>query len=233
MNIRTIHRPCRQPLSLWGRENQWLIISLLIILWEKLLAALCLTNQFQLTALWLSWGRGGKVLKWTWLNLVAVVLMFLSRHWITTKCQPIMQASMLKWVACFLPKKFLVPLNGMLPPALLYSIVSDKKKSHRGVAGKPLALYPGVPSSVDVTLLRGYKTWVQSQTQNKAQWLAACEHVSASSQSLCFILSLRMNLSPYNLSCWWDLNQAHLLAQIKEAQFNLLKIVTMYSIFQW
>ena len=23
---------------------------------------------------------------------------------------------------------------------------------------------------------RGYKTWVQSQTQNKAQWLAACGH---------------------------------------------------------
>ena len=40
---------------------------------------------------------------------------------------------------------------------------------------------------------RGYKTWVQSQTQNKAQWLAACGHVSTSSQSLRFILSLRMN----------------------------------------
>ena len=37
---------------------------------------------------------------------------------------------------------------------------------------------------------RGYKTWVQSQTQNKTQWLAACGHVSASSQSLRFILSL-------------------------------------------
>ena len=33
-----------------------------------------------------------------------------------------------------------------------------------------------------------------SQTQNKSQWLAACGHVSASSQSLRFILSLRMNL---------------------------------------
>ena len=42
---------------------------------------------------------------------------------------------------------------------------------------------------------RGYKTGVQSQTQNKAQWLAACGHVSASSQSLRFILSLRMNSS--------------------------------------
>ena len=39
---------------------------------------------------------------------------------------------------------------------------------------------------------RGYKTWVQSQTQNKAQWLAACGHLSASSQSLRFILRLRM-----------------------------------------
>ena len=39
---------------------------------------------------------------------------------------------------------------------------------------------------------RGYKTWVHSQTQNKAQWLAACRRVSASSQSLRFILSLRL-----------------------------------------
>ena len=31
-----------------------------------------------------------------------------------------------------------------------------------------------------------------SQTQNKAQWLAACGHVSASSQSLRFILRLRL-----------------------------------------
>ena len=38
----------------------------------------------------------------------------------------------------------------------------------------------------------GYKTWVHSQTQNKAQWLAACGHMSASSQSLRFILSLRL-----------------------------------------
>ena len=38
-------------------------------------------------------------------------------------------------------------------------------------------------------------TWVQSQTQNKAQWLAACGHVTASSQSLRFIFSLRMNSS--------------------------------------
>ena len=42
---------------------------------------------------------------------------------------------------------------------------------------------------------RGYKAWVQSQTQNKAQWLAACGHVSTSSQSLSSILSLRMNSS--------------------------------------
>ena len=35
-------------------------------------------------------------------------------------------------------------------------------------------------------------SWVHSQTQNKAQWLAACGHVSTSSQSLRFILSLRM-----------------------------------------
>ena len=39
---------------------------------------------------------------------------------------------------------------------------------------------------------QAYKTLVQSQTQNKAQWLDACGHVSASSQSLPFILSLRL-----------------------------------------
>ena len=41
---------------------------------------------------------------------------------------------------------------------------------------------------------RGYKAWVHSQTQNKAQWLAACGHVSASSQSLRFILSLKIDM---------------------------------------
>ena len=42
---------------------------------------------------------------------------------------------------------------------------------------------------------QGYKTWVQSQTQNKVPWLATCGHLSASSQSLGFIFSLRMNSS--------------------------------------
>ena len=50
-------------------------------------------------------------------------------------------------------------------------------------------------SPIEKTRPRGYKTWVRSQTQNKAQWLAACGHVSASSQSLRFILSLRMSSS--------------------------------------
>ena len=43
---------------------------------------------------------------------------------------------------------------------------------------------------------RGYKTWVQPQTQNKAQRLAGCGHVS---QSLRFILSLRNDLETYFL----------------------------------
>ena len=47
----------------------------------------------------------------------------------------------------------------------------------------------------EVARPRGYKTWVQSQTQNKLQSLSACGHVSASSQSLRFILSMRMNSS--------------------------------------
>ena len=40
----------------------------------------------------------------------------------------------------------------------------------------------------NIQLPRGYKTLVQSQTQNKVQCLADCGHVSASSQSLRFIL---------------------------------------------
>ena len=44
---------------------------------------------------------------------------------------------------------------------------------------------------------RLYKTWVQSQTQNKAQWLAACGQVSASSQSLRFIFNLENELKFY------------------------------------
>ena len=46
-----------------------------------------------------------------------------------------------------------------------------------------------LPASVQ-TWPRGYKTWVHFQ--NQAQWLAACRHVYASSQSLHFILSLRL-----------------------------------------
>ena len=45
---------------------------------------------------------------------------------------------------------------------------------------------------LDLIRLWGYKIWVNSQAQNKAQWLAACGHVSTTSQSLRFILSLRL-----------------------------------------
>ena len=45
---------------------------------------------------------------------------------------------------------------------------------------------------VTQTRPRGCKAWVHSQTHNKVQWLAACGHVAASSQSLHFILSLKM-----------------------------------------
>ena len=52
---------------------------------------------------------------------------------------------------------------------------------------------------------RGYKTWVHSQTQNKAHWLATCGHVSASSQSLRFILSLRLYSSFITSKPgWWQ-----------------------------
>ena len=48
---------------------------------------------------------------------------------------------------------------------------------------------------------QGYKTGVHSLTENKTQWLTAWGHMSASSQSLRFTLSLRLNLraSPYSL----------------------------------
>ena len=42
---------------------------------------------------------------------------------------------------------------------------------------------------------RGYETSVLSKAQNKAQRLAACGHASASSQSMRFILSLRLKSS--------------------------------------
>ena len=62
----------------------------------------------------------------------------------------------------------------------------------------------------------GYKTWVHSQIQNKVQWLAACGHVSASSQSLHFILSLRLYSSfitsgpELAFGCWQSLSAKYL-----------------------
>ena len=50
------------------------------------------------------------------------------------------------------------------------------------------ALQPPIPNIRP----RGYKTWLHSQTPNKAHRLAACGHMSASSQSLRFILSIRL-----------------------------------------
>ena len=70
---------------------------------------------------------------------------------------------------------------------------------------------------------RGYKTWVQSQTQNKAQWLAACGHVSASSQSLYFILSLRMN------SSFITSRPGLSVLGAKKLTLNLLKLWTFLS----
>ena len=63
----------------------------------------------------------------------------------------------------------------------------------------------------------GYKTWVHSQTQNKVQWLAACwRHVSASSQSLLIILSLKKNSSfitsgPCHTHLWKEWTHMQLL----------------------
>ena len=59
--------------------------------------------------------------------------------------------------------------------------------------------------------LEVYKTWVHSQTKNKGHWLDACGHVSASSQSLCFILSLRMTSSFITSRPDIDLNSIYFL----------------------
>ena len=55
--------------------------------------------------------------------------------------------------------------------------------------------YPGsgvVLDCIDFWSLHPYLLRVHFQTQNNAQWSAACGHVSASTQSLRFILSLRL-----------------------------------------
>ena len=66
----------------------------------------------------------------------------------------------------------------------------------------------------------------------KAQWLAACRHVSASSQSLHFILSLRMNSS---LITWRPgLNPKHLI--ISERFFwksYLWKLKSLHNLPAW
>ena len=64
---------------------------------------------------------------------------------------------------------------------------------------KPMAPWAGAIQQSRDTRPRRYQTRVDSQTQNKAQWLAACGHMSASSQSLPFVLSLRCLLQLYNL----------------------------------
>ena len=48
-------------------------------------------------------------------------------------------------------------------------------------------------------------------SQNKVQWLVACGHVSASSQSLRFVLSLRMNSSFKTSRPDWSLDTDQLL----------------------
>ena len=77
-----------------------------------------------------------------------------------------------------------------------------------------LTYFVAVQTCLSMTWTRCYKTWVHSQTQNKAQWLAACGHVFAISQSLHFILSLRLysrfitsrpGVKPWRqVFSWWD-----------------------------
>ena len=64
---------------------------------------------------------------------------------------------------------------------------------------------------------RCYKTWVQSGTQNKAQWLAACGHVSASSQSLRFISS------PEPKAHWWANSIPVTPASVRPSSVNIFK----------
>ena len=77
---------------------------------------------------------------------------------------------------------------------------------------------------------RGYKTWVHSQTQNEAQWLAACGHVPASSQPLRIILSLRINAS-FITSRPGSTVTVHLALRMLEKlkQSNPLNVVGIFS----
>ena len=61
----------------------------------------------------------------------------------------------------------------------------------------------------EVTLPTGPLSIISGKRENKAQWLAACQHVSASSQSLRFILNLRIELKFYNLKAKWDSSSIH------------------------
>ena len=76
---------------------------------------------------------------------------------------------------------------------------------------------------------RGYSIWVHSQTQNKAQRLADCGHVSASSQSLRFILSLRMNSSSKILQTLDDCNSDHYVTIARQAWHSLLRNLVKYQ----
>ena len=76
---------------------------------------------------------------------------------------------------------------------------------------------------------RGYKTCVHSKTQNKALWLAACGHVSASSQSLRFILRLRL-LKFYNLRtslCWAHISYCCFIHWLIICCLDLIQLFTL------
>ena len=77
-------------------------------------------------------------------------------------------------------------------------------------------------------LPRGYKTRVHSQTQNKAQWLATCRHVSASSQSLRFILSLSLRLYSNFITSW-----PRLLAPLNMLAWAYAYVISIKKLMDW
>ena len=89
-----------------------------------------------------------------------------------------------------------------------------------------------IMTGVDTIWPWGYKTWVHSQAQNKAHWLAASEHILGSSQSVCFILSLRLHSSFITYYLLLSVSKAASMAVAKFSASSLLAKLSPYTCFK-
>ena len=89
------------------------------------------------------------------------------------------------WATCF---RIVQPLVCKMVTRLLWELKTYKSAENHKTYLNWKSMQNKMINKKNIlkTWPRGYKTGDQSQTQNKAQWLAACGHVSASSQSLRF-----------------------------------------------